>query len=146
MWNFQGQGLNPRHRRWPESQQWQSWILNPLSHQGTPIKHNILKKGIKGFIKLGLLILPLQVVIPNPCPYLDRLWGSYELLLDLLLLDVLMLITWGTIILWIRTGYIKNLDIYLPIKEKTQWNPEAIFISFSYQKYTGIFFLFFFFF
>lgn len=27
----------------------------------------------------------------------------------------------------------------MPIKEKTQWNPEAIFISFSYQKYIGIF-------
>ena len=41
--------------------------------------------------------------------------------------------------MWIRTGCIKNLDIYLPIKEKTPCNPAAIFISFSYQKYIGIF-------
>lgn len=49
-------------------------------------------KGNEGFLKQGLSILPPQVV-PTPCPYLDRLWGSYELLLDLLLLDVLIGIT-----------------------------------------------------
>ena len=28
-------GIEPRPQQWPELQQWQHWILNPLCHQGT---------------------------------------------------------------------------------------------------------------
>lgn len=87
-------------------------------------------------MKPGLSGRPLQV-LPTSWPYLDRLWGSYELLLDLLLLDVLVLITWVTVILWVRMGYLKNLHIYLPTKEKTQWNPAAVWILLLYQTYIG---------
>lgn len=85
-------------------------FLNKMQH---------ILKGIKGFIKQGLSILPRRW-LPSPRAYLDRLWGSYEVLLDLLLLDVLVAITGGTVILGVRTGYIKTLDTHLPIKKKTQ--------------------------
>ena len=29
-------GIKPTSQQWPKSQQWQHWILNSLSHQGTP--------------------------------------------------------------------------------------------------------------
>ena len=35
IWKFPGQGLNPQ--QWPKPLQWKHQILNPLSHQGTPI-------------------------------------------------------------------------------------------------------------
>ena len=36
MSKFPGQRSNLCQEQWPEPQQWQGWILNPLSHQGTP--------------------------------------------------------------------------------------------------------------
>ena len=37
-----GPGIKPAPELWPEPLQWQCWILNPLSHKGTPIKFSIL--------------------------------------------------------------------------------------------------------
>ena len=35
--NIPWPGVKPTPQQWPDSQQWQPKILNPLSHQGTPI-------------------------------------------------------------------------------------------------------------
>ena len=39
LWHLEvlGPGIKPTPQQWPKPQQWQHWILNPLSHQGTPI-------------------------------------------------------------------------------------------------------------